>query len=411
VTIDAATLKAMIAEDTLGLLELPIKARAITTDERLAASFDEITEFVRAHGREPAPGSSDVAEIKLHARLQALRDNDQAREALVDRDDFSLLVEPEAPGSVAQAAADDPLGLLDPGDEDVFTLRHVPKAPAAQPDRVAQRKPCQDFDLFEPLFKRCHAELRAGARKVIAFRNEQEIREKAFYVHRGLLTYVAEEGERRIEHGRPNARLRCIFENGTEADLLLRSFASQLYRFGRQVTDPVEATKVTVEMQLDGRTGYVYLLRSLSKDPGVQAIPDLYKIGFTTSEVAQRTSGASRHATFLGATVEEVAVYEMPAAMARGVETLLHRFFALARIDAWFEQEGVSTAEVREWFSVPLNVIDEAIDLLQAESIESYEYDPGSRAIQLRGARDGVELTDIDLLEGADRALIEDDPV
>lgn len=386
-TIDAHTLKTMIAEDELGLLELPVKAQAITTDQRLAANFDEITEFVRAHNREPAPGGSDVAEIKLHARLQALRDNDEARGVLAVRDEFSLLVEPEAPASVAEAAAEDPLGLLDAGTEDVFTLRHVPKAPAAQPDRVAQRKPCEDFEHFEPLFKRCHAELRAGTRKVVAFRNEQEIRENAFYVHRGVLTYVAEEGERRIEHGRPNARLRCIFENGTEADLLLRSFASQLYRFGRQVTDPAEATNDAVEMQLDGRTGYVYVLRSLCTDPAVQAIPDLHKIGFTTSEIAKRTSGASRHATFLGAAVEEVAVYEMPAAMARGVEGLLHRFFALARIDAWFEHEGVSTAEVREWFSVPVGVIDEAVDLLQAESIESYEYDPETRTIHLSGAR------------------------
>lgn len=365
-------------------------ARAITTDERLASSFDEISEFVRMHGREPAPGGSDVAEIKLHARLQALRDNDEARDALADRDDLALLAEPDAPVSIAEAAAEDPLGLLDGEAEAVFTLRHVPKAPAAQPDRVAQRKPCEDFGLFEPLFKRCHAELREGTRKVARFRNEQEIREHAFYVHRGVLTYVAEEGERRVEHGRPNARLRCIFENGTEADLLLRSFASQLYRFGRQVTDPVAATNDAVEMQLDGRTGYVYVLRSLSEDPAVQGIPDLHKIGFTTSSVSQRTSGASRHATFLGAAVEEVASYEMPRAMARGVESLLHRFFALARIDAWFEHEGVSTADVREWFSVPLAVIDEAINLLQAESIESYEYDPESGAIQLRGAREGA---------------------
>lgn len=384
-TIDADTLKAMIAEDALGLLKLPVKARAITTDERLAASFDEITDFVRARGREPAPGSSDVAEIKLHARLQALRDNDEAREALADRDELALLLEPEAPASVAQAAADDPLGLLGAGPDDVFTLRHVPKAPAAQPDRVARRKPCADFEHFEPLFKRCQAELRAGKRKLVRFRNEQEIREHAFYVHRGVLTYVAEEGERRIEHGRRNARLRCIFENGTEADLLLRSFASQLYRFGKEVTDPVEATNDAVEMQLDGRTGYVYVLRSLSTDPAVVAIPDLYKIGFTTSDVAQRTSGARRHATFLGAPVEEVAVYEMPAAMARGVERLLHRFFARARVDVWFEREGISTAEVREWFSVALDVINEAIDLLQMEAIESYEYDPETRAIRLRG--------------------------
>lgn len=155
------------------------------------------------------------------------------------------------------------------------------------------------------------------------------------------------------------------------------------------MTDPGEETNDAVEVRLDGRIGYVYVLRSLSEDAGVLAIPDLYKIGFTTSDVAQRTSGANRHPTFLGAAVREVANYEMPAAMAHGVEHLLHRFFALARIDAWFEHQGVSTTEVREWFSIPLDVIDEAIDLLQAESIESYEYDPESRAIQLRGTRDG----------------------
>lgn len=183
-----------------------------------------------------------------------------------------------------------------------------------------------------------------------------------------------------------NARLRCIFENGTEADLLLRSFASQLYRFGKQVTDPVEATNDAVEMQLDGRTGTVYVLRSLSGSPEVAAILDLHKIGFTTTTMAERTSGAKNHATFLGADVEEVAAYEMPASMARGVERLLHRFFSAARLDAWFEQGGITTAEATEWFSVPLREIDRAIELLQAETIDSYEYDPDSRTIRLRGA-------------------------
>jgi len=93
--------------------------------------------------------------------------------------------------------------------------------------------------------------------------NEQEIRAGAFYLHRGVLIYVAAEGERRKERGRVNTRLRCIFENGTEADLLLRSFASQLYRFGKHVTDPVEATNEAVAIQLDGKTGYVYVLREL----------------------------------------------------------------------------------------------------------------------------------------------------
>lgn len=385
-TIDREQLRAMIAEDDLGLLELPVKAQAMTQDERLVASFDEITAFVREHGREPANDGSDVAEMKLAFRLEAMRGNDQQREELAPHDELELLREPEPPATVEEAAADDPLGLLGDPAGDLYDLRNVPKTAPVQPDKIAQRKPCEDFEIFEPLFEQCHAELRAGTRKLVAFRNEQEIRKEAFYVHRGVLTYVAEEGERRKERGRVNARLRCIFENGTEADLLLRSFASQLYRFGKQVTDPVEATNDAVEMQLDGRTGTVYVLRSLSGSPEVAAILDLHKIGFTTTTMAERTSGAKNHATFLGADVEEVAAYEMPASMARGVERLLHRFFSAARLDAWFEQGGITTAEATEWFSVPLREIDRAIELLQAETIDSYEYDPDSRTIRLRGA-------------------------
>jgi hypothetical protein len=384
VTIDAERLKAMIAEDKLGLLELPVKAQTMTSDERLMASFTEITEFVRENSREPALSGSDMAEMKLAFRLDGLRGNDDHREALAPHDELSLLGEPEPPSSLEEAAADDPLGLLeDTGG--LHDLRHVPKRPLVQPDSKAQREPCEDFELFEPLFTQCHAELAAGVRKLIPFSNEQQIRQGAFYVHSGVLTYVAAEGERFKERGRWNARLRCIFENGTEADLLLRSLSSRLYKTGgKSVTDPIDTSNDAVEMQLDGRTGYLYVLRSLSDDPQVTAIPDLHKLGFTTLTLAQRMSGAKKHATFLGADVEEVASYEMPAAMARGVEKLLHQFFGAARVDAWFEQGGATSAEANEWFSVPVDAIDKAIELLQAEAIESYEYDPEMRSIRLR---------------------------
>ncbi len=385
-TIDPETLRAMIAEDEIGLLEIPVRPQAMTQDERLVASFAEIVEFVREHGREPSADGGDVAEMKLRFRLDALRGDDAKREELAPHDELGLLREPEPPASIEEAAADDPLGLLNDPEVDIYDLRNVPTKPVAQPDRVAQRKPCPDFERYEPLFKQCHAELRSGARRLVPFRYEQEIRVGAFYVHRGVLAYVANEGERVRDRGRTNARLRCIFENGTEADLLLRSLASQLYRFGKQVTDPVKATNDAVEMQLDGRTGTLYVLRSLSESPQVWGIPDLHKIGFTTMTTGERTAGAKRHATFLGADVEEVAAYEMPSAMARGVERLLHRFFAAARLDAWFEQGGVTTAEATEWFSVPITEIDKAIELLQSETIESYEYDRDTRSIRLRGA-------------------------
>lgn len=382
-TIEPEVLRQMIAEDDLGLLIAPPKATPITRDERLAASFAEITAFFAEHGREPAADGSDVAEMQLHFRLQAIRDSEAHREALAELDEHGLLGDPEPPESLAQAVGDDPLGLLNGGEDDLHTLRHVPKE-SAKPDAIARRERCEDFERFEPLFKQCQRELREGKRRLVQFKNEQEIKGETFYVLRGVLTYVAAEGERRKEHGRVNARLRCIFENGTEANLLLRSLASQLYRFGKAVTDPEEKTASEIEGRLGAESGYVYVVRSLSEDPELDGIADLHKIGFTSRSPSERTAAAKGSATFLGAPVEEVQVFEMPKPMARGVEGLLHRFFADARLDIWFERDGLTTAEVGEWFSVPLPAIEEAVSLIEAESIQNYQYDPDTRRIVLR---------------------------
>lgn len=382
-TIDAERLRQMIAEDDLGLLTLPIKAEPLSADERLVASFAEITGFVREHEREPMRTSSNISEIRLFHRLEALRADEARREALAAHDELDLLREPEPPASLEEALASDSLRLLDAPEGDIFTLQNVPK-PSTQPDRVAQRKRSDDFERFEPLFKRCQAELRSGIRKLAAFRNEQEIKLDTFYVLRGMLVYVAAEGERRKEHGRINARLRCVFENGTEADLLLRSLASQLYRFGKAVTDPTTKTGKEIEERLGQQRGFVYVLRSLSADPRVEAIADLHKIGYTARSPEERISSANRSATFLGAGVELAAAYEMPRAMAQGVERLLHRFFASSRLDTWFERDGTVVAEAREWFSVPIGAIEDATQLIEAESIENYEWDPDSRSIRLR---------------------------
>ncbi len=386
-TIDAETLQQMISEDDLGLLDLPVKSAPVTRDQRLVSSFAEIEAFVEEHGREPAIDSTDIAEIQLGHRLQALRLNEEHRVALEALDQQGLLREPEPPRTIADAVASDPFGLLGAAAHDIHELRHVSQE-AAKPDWIARREPCEDFEQFEPLLQACQAELRAGKRRLVPFKNEQEIRQESFYVLRGVLTYVASEGERRKERGRVNARLRCIFENGTEADLLLRSLGSQLYRFGKQVTDPAEKTDREVIENLGSAVGYVYVMQSLSDDPQVVEIPDLHKIGYTAQDPSERAAGAKQSSTFLGAEVAELQVFEMPRSMGRGVEHLLHRFFASARIDAWFEQNGRTSAEVNEWFSVPLGAIEEAVHLISAESIESYQYDPVERRITLRSALD-----------------------
>jgi hypothetical protein len=129
--------------------------------------------------------------------------------------------------------------------------------------------------------------------------------------------------------------------------------------------------------------GYVYVLRSLSDDEQLVEFPDAHKIGFTTRSVKQRVAGAEQHSTFLNAPVEEIAIYRLPAAAAASVESLLHKFFASARLDIWFDRDSKTVAEANEWFDVPLPVIDEAISLIENDAITSFEYDRDQRAIKL----------------------------
>ena len=379
--LDAEQIRRMLAEDEFGLLNEPPKSVPMTSDARLVAGFLEIVNFVDANGRVPESNPADVSEFKLAARLKAMSANDEQREALLEYDTHGLLKEPEPPASIADLLAGDDMGLLD-DEVDIHTLTHVPKT-QAQPDKVAQRTPCEDFENFKPLFDQCHADLRSGRRKLLEFRNPRHIEEGKFFVMSGMLVYVAEVGELHTKEVGKDGRTRCVFDNSTEADLLLRSLARQLYNDGRLVTEPADVTRERIEVHPDAKMGSVYVLRSLSDDEQVCSIESLHKIGSTSGTADGRVAGAEKHATFLNAPVEVLAEYRLPAAAARTVEGLLHKFFGEARLDVWFESAGNNVAEANEWFDVPLPLIDEAIELISAETITNFRYNAESKKIQL----------------------------
>lgn len=393
-TLDRETLLQMLAEDEYGLLKPAPKRAPVTADDRLLAAFHEIAEFTRANGREPERTPTDMTEAKLAMRLNAIRRNKDQAAALRGADDLGLLgeapPEPEPlqipdtpPETVDDALAADPFGLL--GDAgDIFDLKHVPKT-QTMPEEIARRRPAEDFERFADLFKDCHAGLRAGERKQLPFRNPSEIEPGKFFVLNGVLLYVAEMEELKLDQIRKaNARTRCIFENGTESNLLMQSLASNLYKDGRRVTEPSEVTLERMGLEAETKMGHIYVLRSLSDDPQLGPFENVHKIGFTTQTVEYRIAGAEADTTFLGAPVETVASYSLPAVAAQPVEAMLHSFFASARLDTWFEQNHQIVAAANEWFDVPLPAIDEAIALIQSEAIQSYEYDPDERRIRLR---------------------------
>jgi hypothetical protein len=368
--VDAQLLQQLIDDDEFGLLKIPSKPQQLSQDERLVASFREIQAFVQENGREPRRDSSDISEIRLAMRLEAMAGTESQRVALQEFDELGLLREPVPPGSFEEVLTDDMADLLSEG-SDLFQLEHVPKS-RTSPERVASRQPAEDFEEFESLFASCHAELRRGVRDLVPFKNPQQIGVGSFFVLNGVLLYVAEVGERLQDAtGDSNARLRCVYENGTESDLLLRS---------------LEPARPKDEMPLDPKTphGVVYVLRSRSTDPQVSGIPQLHKIGCTSRTTEERTEDAVREPTYLMGPVEKVAEYLVPLGIEAKVEHLLHRLFSSVRLDVAFERQGQTLKEAKEWFSVPLEVIDQAIQLISSEAITHYEYDPEGRQLRLR---------------------------
>ena len=386
-SVDRSWLEQIVAEDEHGLLDTPVKAAPKTPQSRLVDAFQEICAFIEKHGRAPDKNPNDITEWQLHHRLKGIVNDPKQCAALAEYDIHGVLVEPEPPASIEEIIAKDDLGILDgDGDVDIFTLRHVP-GKTIQPDEVAERRECKDFDEFKPLFVECHAQLKAGERSLILpDRKEASINQGTFFVSGGVLGYIAEVGDERRERGRRSARLRCIYENGTESNILLRSLARAMYEGGRIVTESSAVTLEKMGFEVEAGHGEIYVLRSLSQDPQVQAIPDLHKIGFTRTSTAKRIIQASEQRTYLNAPVEIVATYAVDARVASNIESVLHRFFSAAQMNVTYERDGEKVAVAREWFSVPRAVIDEAVQLLSSGTITNYEFDPLLRTIRLRGS-------------------------
>lgn len=380
-------LAAILKDDPLGLLAVKPKASsAMSADERLVASFEEINSFMREHGYEPT-ASRDISERRLYSRLKGLRNNAETAEPLAEYDVFGLLCEINTPEPVELNTVDDvlehdTLGLLgDAADQnDIFKLTHVPKS-TDTPDYVAKRKKCAEFEQFEPLFKAIHAGLSAKEKVARKFTSERQIAPGVFFILDGMLVLVANVGKwEKKNFGNVNARLYCVFENGTESNMYLRSLAAALWKDenSRQVIDAKQMELFEQEEQVSQdakHTGYVYVLRSLSDNPRIMEREHLYKIGFSTQPVGERIQNAAQEPTYLMADVVLVVDYQTYDLNPQKLEQLLHTFFAKACLELdIFDNDGKRHTP-REWFEVPLHVIETAVDLLISGEIVNYRYD------------------------------------
>lgn len=363
-------------------------------EERVIAGFEEIQRFVEQHGHTPRHGEDrDIFERLYAVRLDRLRALEDCRALLTPVDHQELLKsdEPATALSADDIDIDDLAAELEgaAGGASITQLRHVrTSADKRVADEIADRDKCEDFDRFEPLFAEVQRDLKAHIRTTRPFVRDTglqkaDITEGQFFILGGQIAYVADVGETfPAPNGETDARLRVIYSNGTESNLLRRSLQRALYKdeAGRRISEPNAGPLFAEESSDDDQaSGTIYVLRSKSDHPLVVANREvLHKIGVTGGDVSRRIGAAKLDPTFLMADVEIVATYNLYNINRARLENLIHRIFDPARLDIEVKDRFGNPVIPREWFLVPLFAIKEAVAKIMDGTITDFVYDPST---------------------------------
>ena len=385
-------LSEIFESDLLGLLAVdePKATPVSTQDSRLIDSFQEISDFYETNQRCPELGD-DIGEYRLASRLAAIKKDPKKVKVLLPYDYYNLLESEETKSvSVEELISDDPLGLLDGDDEadSIYTLSHVKPSERLRPDFIAYRKVCKDFDLYEEAFQRIHDDLEHGRRRLVEFK-EGDLHEGSYYVLRGVVLYLEQNlaVKQKIEYKsgakvRREGRTRCIFDNGTESSMLYRSLGKALKLDGFCISDLIEQKESSVSIDAsDVQNGYIYVLRSLSRAPQIRSIRNLYKIGYCSGDVTTRIKNAVHEPTYLMNDVEVVLTVRCYNLDVPYLEASIHSFFS--NVNVYFEVRDDEGAihYPKEWFTVPLKIIEQSIPLIVNKQIDNYRYDQTTQMI------------------------------
>jgi hypothetical protein len=378
--------------------------------ERIIAGFEDIQRFYREHDRLPQHGEGrDIFERLYAVRLDRIRGNAECLDLLKPMDVDGILTDRVCePSEEYSLDSDDELleALgVSASDDDITTMKHVRSAAERNaernvPEEVAQRKNCEDFDSFRLDFEAIQADLETGRQSTELFKtsSRSQIRRGDWFIVDGQKALVADAGDWFTpEHGERDRRLRVIFDNGTESDLLLRSLRRALNKDenSRRIVPPQleieeddsDIGPLFASTMEDGdcESGAIYVARSLSENPFVQENRELlHKIGLTTGDPEKRVSNAKKETTYLFAAVELVAVYRLANINCKAFESLLHKFLARARIDLALADRFGGKVQPREWFLVPLPVVEEVVERIKDGSISNYLFDVETASMKQR---------------------------
>lgn len=259
-----------------------------------------------------------------------------------------------------------------------------------KPDYVAQHKLCENFDDYKPLFAKVHLELKEGKRSLVKINKTATLAAGRFYFVGGQMLLLEQIGElKKSSNFLPDARTRCIYENGTESDILLQTLRKSVVGDGYAISELQEESDSKFFnnadiVEDDKVTGYIYVLSSLSDDLAVKAEQNLYKIGFTTQSVEQRIANAEKDPTYLMAPVKIVAAYKVVNMNSQMFEDLIHQLLMSVQFQVYvYDEQGIEH-QPQEWFVVPLPVVDVIIQKIMDGTIVGYTYNPQLECLEKR---------------------------
>lgn len=377
----------LISDDDLGLLTIkPNKTSQVTTDERLIASFLEINNFFQNSKREPELGSG-LQEHQLASRLKSIREDKSKITKLLDYDEYNLLsVEIKKISTIKDIFSDDEFKILDNSDDTLFQLENLSKqTERSSADYISRRKPCKDFDKYKNVFIDSQNKLKSGIYKLKKLEKHNELKEKSLFVLGGVLGLIVKTYKLTINNQKKlNGRLRIIFENGTESNMLLQSLIKSLQDYNGWLVFESSSIRSSEVNQNDTHTGFIYILKSLSDDPKIRSIKNLYKIGYSTIPVEERIKNASTEPAYLMAPVKIITTFECFNFNPQKLEQLLHNFFGSSCLNVDVFGNNNNRYIPREWFIAPLIIIEETIELIINGGIVSYKYNSAEQVIVLR---------------------------
>ena len=291
-----------------------------------------------------------------------------------------------------EALFDDPLLKMSKEEESLFDIpqdmrRVIAKKKA---DYVAQHKLCENFEDYKPLFAKVHQELKEGRRSLVKINKTATLTAGRFYFVSGQMLLLEQIGElKKSSNSLPDARTRCIYENGTESDILLQTLRKNVVGDGYAISELQEEmdaqffnnSDITTE---DKVTGYIYILSSLSDNPVVKKEKNLYKIGFTTNSVEQRIANAENDPTYLMAPVKIVATYKVVNMNSQMFEDLVHQLLMPVQFQVTVFDEQGKEHQPQEWFVVPLPVVDVIIKKIMDGTIVGFTYNPQLECLEKR---------------------------